>query len=143
MSFNLWNTFSSIFLSLNMLVFYPPKIFLLCFYFTLILLKYYKSLFESTFFVIKKFKNSKHASPFIGISHSCCCFLNRYLGFLKHPLKRKQEKAQCWDLKIWGIKDTPPISTCWGCATVCWDIHSRTTGKIRFKDGPSFYLFNI
>ena len=109
----------------------------------LILLKYYKSLFESTFFVIKRLKNSKHAPPFIRISHSCCCFLNRYLGFLKHPLRRKQEKAQCWDLKIWGIKDMPPISTCWGCATVCWDIHSRTTGKIRFKDGPPFYLFNI
>lgn len=69
---------------------------------------------------------------------------NRYLGFLKRLLRRKQEKAQCWDLKIWGTKDTPPTNTCWGCATACWGIRSRTTGKIRLECSPFFWpLFNI
>lgn len=70
----------------------------------------------------------------------CFFFLGRFLGFLKHPLRRKQEKAQCWDLKIWGIKDMPPTSTCWGSATGCWDIHSRTTGKTRSDGNLHFYF---
>lgn len=95
--------------------------------------------------ILKKLKHiAKYLSSFIRIGGFLfVLFSGRYLGFLKHPLRRKQEKAQCWDSKIWGTKDTLPTSTCWGSATACWGIRSKTTGKIRSEGSWSRFCLTF